>query len=239
METPAVFRIVIGLLLLGSVTFFATITGIFPSMFVGGVVFLIGVVAFVGRYWYHVRSSETPQVSPSDFGWGLALRGWIAFCTGYWLAGFVLAAQHFLELFGRGHHSFVEVIGVPLVVGLFLPGARPFTAAADVLGVAGLPIGFSAIFVGVLLGAIVWVTLPMLIHHAGARPEADVTTGLVIASAVPYIAGAAGIGYLSRVSRRNGHAMWGPVAKATAAALVGYLLVAGCLFIFAVAFLSR
>lgn len=162
-------------------------------------------------------------------------RWWVACCTGWWLAGAASGVAHGVELSTRPGTTPGELLGVPLVAGVFLPGARPLLYAADGLGVSGLPVGFSAILVGAVLGAVVWVSLPLVLYWEGRDGDATGATGPSPAvAAVPYVAAWPGVCFLARTGRWSDGPRWRAVGSAVATATVAYLLVAAGILAFGV-----
>lgn len=165
---------------------------------------------------------------------GRVRLGSIAFCSGWWLAGAVLGLRHFIGLWRRGTHSVLELLGVPLLAGVLLPGAQPVFAAAGLRHTAGLPVGFVAILTGTVLGGTVWILLPVAVRLStldrsdGARPRW--TTAV---AALPYVGAAGGLAVLYLHYRARGHPKRRAAGTALAAAAVAY--VAGALVILALA----
>lgn len=154
-----------------------------------------------------------------------ARRWWVAFCSGWWLAGTVFGVAHGVELSTRPGTSTSELLGVPLVMGVLLPGARPMLFAAESLGVTGLPIGFTAILIGAAVGAIVWASLPLVLYRE--RRDANATDWGVpppSVAAVPYLAAWPGVSYLGRTGRWSDGSRWWAVGSALATATVAYLV---------------
>lgn len=165
-------------------------------------------------------------------------RWWVACCTGWWLAGAASGVAHGVELSTRPGTTPGELLGVPLVMGVLLPGTRPLLYAADSLGVSGLPVGFSAILVGAVLGAIVWVSLPLVLHWD--RRDGNATDAIgppPMVAAVPYVAAWPGVCFLARTGRWSDGTGWRAVGSAIATATVAYLLVAVGILAFGVAIL--
>lgn len=167
-----------------------------------------------------------------DDRWGPVRRSVIAFCSGWWVAGVVLGLAHFLELWTRGHHTPLELLGVPLVAGTVLPGARPVFAAAAVLDRTGLPVGLTALIVGGVLAVGVWVALPVALYvDRGHRSHSDRSLAVAVAAAIPYLAGGAGLHAIyRRTSGADGERLRAALT-ALAVAVIGYL--AGALVVFA------
>lgn len=158
--------------------------------------------------------------------------GWIAFCGGWWLAGIVLGGRHFVGLVMRPATPPLELIGVPLVVGGVLPGAAPVYAAAELRSLAGLPVGFTGMLVGGVIGLTVWVTLPIAIRQDGSRGAVDVPRRVVVLAAIPYVAAGAALGYLAVIVRARGATPRRAAAAALVLASIVYL--AGAAVILAV-----
>lgn len=165
-------------------------------------------------------------------------RWWVAFCTGWWLAGAVLGVAHGIELSSRPGTTTGELLGVPLVMGVLLPGARPLLYAAESLDLEGLPIGFTAILIGTVVGVIVWTSLPLLLYEErrDARPIDDERPPLAVA-AVPYLAAWPGVSYLGRTGRWHAGSRWLAVGNALATATVAYLVGAAGILLFGLLFL--
>lgn len=165
-------------------------------------------------------------------------QGWIAFCSGWWLAGIVFGIQHFFELLGRSGTTGLEQVGAPLVSGVFLPGTRPFWYAAEVLGVTGLPVGFTGILVGTILGVAVWTSLPVVIYlDSRERMDQVASRTLLLVAAMPYAAAVAGLGYLYRTDRTPGRTKVRVAGTTLASAAVAYLVCAAAVFAFGYAYL--
>lgn len=154
------------------------------------------------------------------------VRGWwIAFCSGWWLAGIAFGVAHGVELSTRPGTTTSELLGVTLVLGVLLPGARPMLYAAESLGVTGLPIGFTAILIGAVVGVIVWISLPLVLY--GERRDANVTAeGMppLSVAAVPYVAAWPGVSYLGRTGPWSDGSRPLAVGSALATATVAYLV---------------
>lgn len=152
-------------------------------------------------------------------------RWWVAFCSGWWLAGAAFGVAHAVELSRRPGTTAIELVGVPVVMGVLLPGARPLLYAAGALGVSGLPIGFTAILIGAVVGVIVWATLPLVLYverRDAAASDADVPSPSV--AAVPYVAAWPGVSYLGRTGRWSGGPGCVVVGSAVVTAVVAYLV---------------
>lgn len=169
---------------------------------------------------------------PSRRAWRRVRRGWIAFCSGWWLAGIVLGVRHAVELWTRPSTSLLELVGVPLVAGTFLPGALPLFAAAGVRGSTGLPVGLTGTFAGVALAAVVWLTLPVVVHRDRRRSDVAVARTFERVAAIPYVAAGAGLGYLYGIDRARGRETLPAAGRVLAAAVVAYL--AGASVVFAI-----
>lgn len=179
------------------------------------------------------------MIPPDDDGWGQARRYLIAFCCGWWMASVALGSRHFVELWGRGVRTVPELFGVPIVAGTFLPGAQPFFAAAGTADVTGLPVGFSGVFVGIALAAAVYVTLPLALHvDDRARAGRVLSRAMYFSAMCPYAAGAVGISYLYESAPDRGRRRARAIGRVLVIAAAAYLVVAGFLFLFALAFLS-
>lgn len=162
-------------------------------------------------------------------------RVWIAFCTGWWIAGGIFGIQHFFELLARPRPTagLLAVIGVPLLAGVFLPGARPVYVAAEIGGTSGLPTGFIGFFIGILFGIFVWVTLPLALHEE--FPEMPRT--VLIASLVPYMAGFVGIRSLYQHYREQNQGKMVSASRSLAIAGIAYFGFAAILLGFTVGLL--
>lgn len=165
-------------------------------------------------------------------------RWWIAFCSGWWLAGAVLAVAHGADLSSRPGTTTGELVGVPLVMGVLLPGTRPLLYAAETMGLAGLPIGFGAILIGAVVGVIVWTSLPLLLYEErrDARASDEDLPPLGVA-ALPYVAAWPGVSYLDRTSRWSEGPRWLGVGDAVTTATVAYLVGAVGIVLFGLLFL--
>lgn len=161
--------------------------------------------------------------------------GWIAVCTGWWMAGAVFGGMHFLELVGRPlpPRGILSVVGVPLVAGVFLPGATPYLTAAELTGAGGLPVGFTGAAIGLLVGIPVWITLPVALTTA----DEHVPRKVVIGAAIPYLAATAGLLYLYQHNRDRGYELLPAAGGALVVAIAAYLFVAAVIFGLSIGFL--
>lgn len=164
-------------------------------------------------------------------------RWWIAFCSGWWLAGLALGVAHGVDLASRPGTTAPVLVGVPLTMGVLLPGVRPLLYAAETLGITGLPVGFGAMLIGAVVGVVVWTSLPLLLYEERRGPGATGDRPPVAVAAVPYVAAWPGISYLARTGRRHEGARWLDVGTAIAVATVAYLVGAAGLLLFGLVFL--
>lgn len=164
-------------------------------------------------------------------------RWWIAFCSGWWLAGLALGVAHGADLASRPGTTTLVLVVVPLTMGVLLPGVRPLLYAAESLGIEGLPVGFRAILIGAVVGAVVWTSLPLLLYDERRDSGTTDDRPPVAVAAVPYVAAWPGISYLRRTGRRHEGARWVAVGTAIATAMVTYLVGAACLMLFGLVFL--
>lgn len=171
---------------------------------------------------------------PDDM-WPYALWGWIAVCTGWWLAGVVLAGLHFLELLARPptRTGVLGVVGVPLIAGVVLPGAMPFFTAAELTGAHGLPIFFIGVTIGIPLGITVWITLPVAVRDANGTVPREV----VIGAAIPYLAAISGLLYLYLHLRDRSYEQFSAAGGALVVAAAAYLVVAAVILGLSIGFL--
>lgn len=158
--------------------------------------------------------------------WSRVRRGWIAFCSGWWLAGIVSGVRHFFDLWTRPGTPVHEVIGVPVVVGVALPGALPVSAAADIQGSTGLPTGFTAMLVGAVIGLTVWISLPVAVRRDSRRSNHDVPRTHERLALIPYVAAGAGLGYLYENHRARGRGTLRAAGLSLATAAIAYLTAA-------------
>lgn len=164
-------------------------------------------------------------------------RWWVAFCSGWWLAGAVLAVAHGVDLSSQPGTTTGELLAVPPVMGVLLPGARPLLYAAETMGLAGLPVGFSAILIGTVVGVVVWASLPLLLYRERREPGATDDLPPLGVAAVPYVAAWPGVSYLRRTGRWHGGSRWLATATALATATVAYIVGAAGLVVFGLLFL--
>lgn len=164
-------------------------------------------------------------------------RWWVAFCSGWWLVGVAFGIGHAVDMVTRPGTTTVEGVGVGVGMGVLLPGTRPLLYAADDLGVSGLPVGFTAILMGAVVGGVVWVSLPLVLSR-DRGDESSTATGaqLVGAAIVPYLAAWAGISYLAATNARGTsrrRSAGGAIARSILAYVVGaaVILAVGLVFL--------
>lgn len=175
------------------------------------------------------RSDSLPE--------GYARQGWIAFCSGWWLAGIVLGFRHFLDLIARPSLGVPEAVGVSVVMGSLLPGGAPFWYAANIVGARGLPVGFTGLLLGAVMAVIVWVTLPLALSSDGNSQPAQPASRLnQVVVAVPYLAAGAGLAHLFGTFRARGQTPLRAGVLALVTAAIAYLIVAAVVFIVSVLF---
>lgn len=160
-----------------------------------------------------------------------ALRGWIAFCVGWWSVGFLLAVREYVQWEDRAAASLREQLGVPLVAGSFRPGVEPVILAESlVLGRAG-GTTIAAVGVGFFVLFLVWPGLPLALTY-----EAYITDRLVerirlaAGAAFPYVGAYTGGLALYRYRRRQGESPRRALVVVLATALGTYLALAATLF---------
>lgn len=171
--------------------------------------------------------------------WTTVRHSWIAFCSGWWLAGIVLGFSHFTDLLARPSPGVLEASGVAVVMGGLLPGGVPFWHAADIVGVSGLPVGFTGFFIGAGVTIVVWGTLPLALsvesHHT---PDRATRRQHLIVAAIPYLAAAAGLAHLTRTYRSRGRTRFQAGVFALATAVLAYGIAAAIIFVVGFGFLS-
>ncbi len=160
-----------------------------------------------------------------------ALRGWIAFCVGWWTIGFFLAIRDFVRWENRAAASLREQVGVPLVAGAFRPGVEPVLLAESlVLGHTGTTT-ITAVGIGVFILFLVWPSLPLaLTYEAYLTDRLVERVRLAAGAAFPYVGAYTGALALYRYRLRSGQSPRRALIAVITMAIGSYLVVAVTLF---------